>query len=81
MPSSTLARSISPTLESDMGIWEISTALNPRSLSRFRVANAPSNANSFLSIIAWTPILVIPTPSSPWCRDRADTHNSRREPE
>ena len=28
MPNSTLARSISPTLFSDMGIWEISTAFN-----------------------------------------------------
>jgi hypothetical protein len=47
-----------------MGIWEISTAWNPRSLSCLRVSNAPSDSNSFLSIMAWTPIFVIPTPSS-----------------
>jgi hypothetical protein len=29
--------------------------------------NAPSASNSFLSIMAWTPILAIPTPSCHNC--------------
>ena len=42
-----------------MEIWEISTTLKPSSFSRINVVNAPSASNSFLSIMAWTPILAI----------------------
>ena len=64
MPSSSLARRISARFSAVMGIWDTSTAEKPIVVQAPQdLVRAGRPATWFFSIISWTPILGMLTPS------------------